>query len=145
MSWVLVQIWWQYDNFNTFDKMLSKYWHGLMTPMGQQEPALRFNIIYHAHKEDIQWFRGNWYGFVIAFVMSFGSDLMTSSNSFQPTAVQILMALPDTNEPAGASTTLQHHLSDPYRGYSMFWRQLIWFCDYLCHEFWFRFDDNDEF
>jgi hypothetical protein len=29
--------------------------------------------------------------------------------------------------PPGASTTLHHHLLDPFRGYPMVWRQLIWF------------------
>jgi hypothetical protein len=46
---------------------------------------------------------------------------------------------PDTNAPAGASTTLQHHLLHPYRAYPMVWRQLIWCHDCLCHEFWIRF------
>jgi hypothetical protein len=41
----------------------------------------------------------------------------------------ISLALPNTSGPAGASTTLQieHHLSEPYGGYSMVWRQLICF------------------
>jgi hypothetical protein len=34
---------------------------------------------------------------------------------------------PDTNGSPGASSTPQHHLSDPYGGYSMVWRQWIWF------------------
>jgi hypothetical protein len=29
--------------------------------------------------------------------------------------------------PEGASTTWEHHLPDPYGGYSMVWMQLVWF------------------
>jgi hypothetical protein len=51
--------------------------------------------------------------------MSFGSDLlMMSAINFQPTKT-LKYALPDTSGLARASTTLQHHLSDPYEGYAM--------------------------
>ena len=46
---------------------------------------------------------------------------------------------PGTHGPPGASTTLQHHSSDPYGGYSRVWRQLIWFHDHKCHDFWSSF------
>jgi hypothetical protein len=34
---------------------------------------------------------------------------------------------------------MQHHLSDPSDGYSMVWRQLIWFHNCQWHQFLFRF------
>jgi hypothetical protein len=55
------------------------------------------------------------------------------------------LVLPNTNGPAGASTTPQHHLSDPYGGYhSMVWRQLMWFCDHKWGQIWFRFADDSQ-
>ena len=50
--------------------------------------------------------------------------------NFQPTE-SLKLLWPGTNEQAGASTTLQHHLSDSYGRYAMVWRWLIWFHDLL--------------
>ena len=58
--------------------------------------------------------------------------------NFQPAAFK-KSAWPGTHWPPGASTTLQHHSSDPYGGYSRVWRQLAWFHDHKCHDFWSRF------
>jgi hypothetical protein len=81
------------------------------------------------------------FGPVIAFVMSFGSDLMTMmcSKLFSNCSLNIGMAL---HQCWASRSQHYNHLADPYGGYSMVWRQLIWFCDCLCHEFWFRFDDK---
>jgi hypothetical protein len=61
--------------------------------------------------------------------------------NFQPTLLQKLAWL-DTNGPAGACITLEDHFSQLCRGYSMVRRQLIWFDDCQCHQFWLRFDDE---
>jgi hypothetical protein len=48
-----------------------KNWHGLR-PMGQQELVSHFSITYQTHVEDtIQWFAGNWYGFMITNGITF--------------------------------------------------------------------------
>jgi hypothetical protein len=64
--------------------------------------------------------------------------------NFPPTAVK-KWAWPDTNGLAGASATLQHHLSHPYEGYSMVWRQLIWFDDCQWDQFLLSFADTVPF
>jgi hypothetical protein len=47
------------------------------------------------------------------------------------------------NGQARANATMQHHLSDPYGGYSMVcWRQLIWFRDHKWDQFGFRLADQ---
>jgi hypothetical protein len=48
--------------------------------------------------------------------------------NFQPNVDKKLEWL-GTNGSAGASSMMQHDLSDPDEGYPMVWRQLIWFHD----------------
>jgi hypothetical protein len=64
--------------------------------------------------------------------------------NFQPTAVK-KWALPNTNGLTGARATLPHHLSHPFEGYSMIWRQLIWFDDCQWDQFFISFADYCKF
>jgi hypothetical protein len=63
--------------------------------------------------------------------ISSGSDLLTKCHTFsQELLVKIWHGLaPMGQRSAGASSMIQHHLSESYEGYSMLWMQLIWFHD----------------
>jgi hypothetical protein len=69
--------------------------------------------------------------------MIFGTDFKIGAKLSASHSPKIGMAC-DTYRPSGVSTTLQHHSSDPYGGYSRVWRQLIWFHDNKCHDVWPR-------
>jgi hypothetical protein len=74
--------------------------------------------------------------------ISSGSDLLTKYKKFQPTAAKKFEWF-GTNGSAGASIMMQDPLSESYEGYSMVWRQLIWFHDCQWHHFRrFRFADT---
>jgi hypothetical protein len=73
--------------------------------------------------------------------ISFVSDLLMNAKLSANYTVKKL-AWPGTNGLAEASLTLQHHLLHQYGGYSMVWRQLIWFHGCQWDQFFLRLADE---
>jgi hypothetical protein len=98
--------------------------------MGHQEPASLFIITHQTQMKDIQGSGGSWCGFMTTNAMTFGPDLLMStkfSASSQLMSKNYGMAWHPWATRSQYHFSLQDHSSDPYGGYSMVWRQLVWF------------------